>query len=436
MAKSAKNKKKVVYDITPTVRDVSQASSSLYGHIVPPEWSHVILTKSGRPDYTTINLLGYIWGWYIWKREDDEDNQQILIRKRFREDKVSLTYRGLQNHLNITERQARRALHKLRDMKLITIEYRTIRNSAGYKISDIMFIEPVVDNILSLTEKGREIINTKKGIKHWDNMYDMSQIDIAVWHEGNTDVSLHNTLIHNTQIHKEEKKYLKNTSFLSVPCAGGSPNAVQNSSAIQNSKPCVGNSSAIKSSYCCSDKSSSISSTTHSPTLHPVAVSKETAKEKEGDEKNRQKIQDIASGLKKQLLQSAQQKLKEGVNKKKKLTPGVLFAYLRILATEHNGIVVTGQSPAMKNALKGFIRDISNLEDMTNELIYEFLEWCYANWAMIKQELYKKRVYVANQPNFFWDIYRYWIDIFFLRAELIEKEQKNKKNLKNVLAVI
>jgi len=144
--------------VTDTVKKATEASMLIGGYKVPREWNFVILTKAGLPDFPAIYLLGYIWHWYMAEQEIDEITGLINIKKKFKYDKLHLPYENIMKGMNYSKNQAHRALHKLKDMELITIEYRTLVSETGKPINTI-FVEPIVDNIIEITEKGRLIIN-------------------------------------------------------------------------------------------------------------------------------------------------------------------------------------------------------------------------------------------------------------------------------------
>lgn len=125
---------------------------NITGNIIPHTWYQTILTKTGKPDMKAMAILSEILYWHRPREScGDGDPGEIVLEKKFEADKLQLSYSQLQKKFNLSKAQCRRAMDNLERLGLIRREFRTIETVSGVRLSNVMYIELLSDNLLQLT---------------------------------------------------------------------------------------------------------------------------------------------------------------------------------------------------------------------------------------------------------------------------------------------
>ena len=124
------------------------------GNILPPSWLTNIQTEAGKPDSIGAILLSDIIYWYRPTEVRDEATGQVVgYKKKFRADKLQRSYDQLASQFGYSKNQVRRALKRLEEQGLITIEFRNIATHTGLALANVMFVEPMPERIREITYK-------------------------------------------------------------------------------------------------------------------------------------------------------------------------------------------------------------------------------------------------------------------------------------------
>lgn len=122
------------------------------GNIIPSNWFKQIRFEDGKPDTVAIILLSDIVYWYRAAEQRDEvTGKTIGFKKRFKADKLQKHYSAMAEQYGFTKRQVQEAINRLKEKGIITIELRTVTANSGAKLGNVVFIEPVVDIVSSIT---------------------------------------------------------------------------------------------------------------------------------------------------------------------------------------------------------------------------------------------------------------------------------------------
>jgi len=124
----------------------------LEGNIVPISWYSHIKTLNNTIDHVAITLLADIFFWYRPSEVRDESTGQLIgYKQKFTADKLQKSYQEYSNLFGYSKTQVKRAIDNLIRLKLITREFRNIHTKTGLAINNVMYIEPVLDTIFTLT---------------------------------------------------------------------------------------------------------------------------------------------------------------------------------------------------------------------------------------------------------------------------------------------
>lgn len=131
---------------------------NLEGNIIPNSWYNKIRFGAskrypdGVPDCFAILILADIVYWYRPGEKRDEKTGRIIgPYRKFDADKLQRSYEALAEQFGIKKDHAKDACHRLRDAGLITIE---IRHGLRYKdkiLNNVVYLEPVPEEIAKIT---------------------------------------------------------------------------------------------------------------------------------------------------------------------------------------------------------------------------------------------------------------------------------------------
>jgi hypothetical protein len=127
------------------------------GNTLPHSWFQCDLLRNPRTykvNLLAVVILGDIVFWYRPKDIIDEaTNQRIGIDKKFNEDKLQMSYEAWADKFGVSKRQIRDAVAFLEGQGLVTREFRNVRLKSGMVISNVLFVEPIVQAITEITFK-------------------------------------------------------------------------------------------------------------------------------------------------------------------------------------------------------------------------------------------------------------------------------------------
>jgi len=127
------------------------------GNTVPLSWYRYIKTQNGTVNHVAITLLADIVFWYRPVEErNPETGEAIGYRQKFKADKLQKNYQSYVDLFGFTKIQVKRAFDDLIRLKLVKREFKTIETNEGLKLSNVMFIEPIVENVLKITYDQRK----------------------------------------------------------------------------------------------------------------------------------------------------------------------------------------------------------------------------------------------------------------------------------------
>jgi len=155
-------------DRTPTPAVLAVSQMAFEGHIVPHTWyDHVTYTTDGgveKVDLQAIIILSDIVYWYRPKRVMDEATGKILrLERRFTADKLQRNYQQIADQFGLSKNQASRAVKRLRDLGLITMEFRVVETDKG-NIPNVLFLEPVTERLAEITYPRAESVRVSSQI--------------------------------------------------------------------------------------------------------------------------------------------------------------------------------------------------------------------------------------------------------------------------------
>lgn len=127
---------------------VVDAISAAHIYIDPPVWAKIITHESGKPHWLAILWFSKLLYWYQRTPvHNEETGIFIAFKKKFKYDKLQRSYAQIAAEMGCTSREAKSIIDALLRAKLITQE---LRNYSNLKLYNLMFIEPVPENILCI----------------------------------------------------------------------------------------------------------------------------------------------------------------------------------------------------------------------------------------------------------------------------------------------
>lgn len=123
---------------------------NLKGNVVDHEWFNYLTFNNGKPHIVAIMVLSEVVYWYRPTVIRDEGSSKITYKKKFKSDKLQKSYDQLAETFGFTKLQVKRACDFLIDMKLINVEFRTIKVD-GKTLNNVMFVEPIASEIKKIS---------------------------------------------------------------------------------------------------------------------------------------------------------------------------------------------------------------------------------------------------------------------------------------------
>lgn len=133
----------------PVVDQISEIQ--IQGNIVPTMWLKNITFTNKKPHLVAIMILAEIFYWYRMTVIRDENGQIVEVKKKFKADKLQRSYQSFADQFGFTKRQVKEAVQYLVERGLINREFRHITTKTGIKIPNVMFVEPVPEQIKKIT---------------------------------------------------------------------------------------------------------------------------------------------------------------------------------------------------------------------------------------------------------------------------------------------
>jgi len=123
------------------------------GDMVPVTWYTNIRKGKNKPDLEAILILANIMYWYRpTEIRSESTNELIGYRQKFQADKLQKSYQQYAHFLGIPKSSVKRAIDNLVKLGLITREFRKVNIGNGIKLSNVMYVEPVLENITQITQ--------------------------------------------------------------------------------------------------------------------------------------------------------------------------------------------------------------------------------------------------------------------------------------------
>lgn len=139
------------YSIEPSSPVAQMIGLDITGNVVPLQWFKYIKGENGKPNSLAILILADVVYWYRPVEERDEiTGELIAYRKKFAADLLQRGYGALAKQYDYTKDQVRDALCLLRNLGLISLDFRTVNNS-GQALGNVMFIGLNVKKLKEIT---------------------------------------------------------------------------------------------------------------------------------------------------------------------------------------------------------------------------------------------------------------------------------------------
>lgn len=111
------------------------------GDIIPETWYSTITYANGKPNLNAIVILADIVSWYSPHEVRDKSTVQLVgYKKKFKTDKLQITYNDIAKKFGLSKRQVTDAIVFLeKEIGVIEREFRSLI-VGGQKVSNILFI--------------------------------------------------------------------------------------------------------------------------------------------------------------------------------------------------------------------------------------------------------------------------------------------------------
>lgn len=124
---------------------------NLVGNVIPHTWYSRIKMPSGKTDLNAIVILAEIIYWYRSTETFDSSTDTVTgYKKKFRADLLQKSYDDFSKKLGLSKRQVKDAIKRLEDNGLIIRHFREVKVGDLY-INNVLYIEPIVENIKAIT---------------------------------------------------------------------------------------------------------------------------------------------------------------------------------------------------------------------------------------------------------------------------------------------
>ncbi|MEA2016487.1 MAG: hypothetical protein U9O59_07290 [Actinomycetota bacterium] len=133
---------------------IKNMESPITGDVVPVNWYSNIRknNKTKTVDIIAIALLANIYYWYRPTPIDDEVSGKVVgYKQKFKADKLQKNYQEYADLLGVSKRTIKNSMDTLVRLELITREFRKIITKNGLVLTNVMFLEPIIHNIISIS---------------------------------------------------------------------------------------------------------------------------------------------------------------------------------------------------------------------------------------------------------------------------------------------
>ena len=126
------------------------------GNNIPNAWYQHLKrdggTKEAKANFPAITILSEIVWWYRpTEQRDEATGQSLEPTRKFKADKLQLSYAAMANKFGMSKRQATDACKYLADKRLITLEFRTLKLPDGRKLNNVLYVEPIPTEIAKIS---------------------------------------------------------------------------------------------------------------------------------------------------------------------------------------------------------------------------------------------------------------------------------------------
>ena len=132
------------------VREITEMTFK--GNTIDNGWYKHLRYENGKVNLNAVVILGEIVYLYRGCKKKNE-NSGVVVKnnQKFKGDKLQKSYQALSEQFGLTKRQVKEACDFLKEKGFITVEYRSVRLTDGRIMSNVIFFEPVVENIMKMS---------------------------------------------------------------------------------------------------------------------------------------------------------------------------------------------------------------------------------------------------------------------------------------------
>ena len=132
------------------VKEITEMS--IKGNLIDNGWYKHLRYENGKVNLNAVVILGEIVYWYrACKKKNENIGLVAKNNQKFKGDKLQKSYLALSEQFGLTKRQVKEACDFLKGKEFITVEYRNVRLSDGRIMSNVMYFEPIVENIKKIS---------------------------------------------------------------------------------------------------------------------------------------------------------------------------------------------------------------------------------------------------------------------------------------------